>query len=87
MEAGRHTVCSYRVPVHTYLGTSKQLPMGRFRYIVSRVERRRFVRNSVWAFNPAPAFPRGAPKLCSQLCMGISHRRYTENGLLRYEGS
>jgi hypothetical protein len=39
-------------------------------------------RNSVWAFNLAPAFPHGALTLCPQLCMGISSRRYTETGLL-----
>ena len=38
--------------------------MGRFRYIASRAERCRFARNSVWAFNLAPAFPRGALTLC-----------------------
>jgi hypothetical protein len=36
------------------------LSIGRFRYIASRAERWRFVRNSVWAFNLVPAFPRGA---------------------------
>jgi len=49
----------------------QRLPIGRFRYIASRAERRRFARNSVWAFNLAPAFPRGALTLCPQLCMGF----------------
>jgi len=44
---------------------------GRFRYVVSRAERRCFARNSVWALNLAPAFPRGALTRCPQLCMGI----------------
>jgi len=58
--------------------------IGRFRYIASRAERLRFDRNSVRAFNLAPAFPRGALTLCPQLCMGISSRRYTEIGLFVY---
>jgi hypothetical protein len=41
-----------------------------------------FARNSVWAFNLAPAFPCGALTLCPRLCMGISPRRYTEIFLL-----
>jgi hypothetical protein len=56
--------------------------MGRFRYIAFRAERSRFARDSVWAFNLAPAFPRRALTLCPQLCMGISPRPYTEIGLL-----
>ena len=40
-----------------------------------RVSGRGFVRDSVWAFNLAPAFPRGALTLCPQLCMGILPRR------------
>ena len=32
-------------------------------------------RNSIWAFNLAPAFPRGALTLLPQLCLGISSRR------------
>ena len=56
--------------------------IGRFRYIASHAERGRFARNSVWAFNLAPAFPRGALMLCPQLRMSISPRRYTEIGLL-----
>jgi hypothetical protein len=55
---------------------------GRFRYIACRAERRRFARNSAWAFNLAPAFPRGALTLCPQLCICISPRRYTEIGIL-----
>jgi hypothetical protein len=51
--------------------------------MASRAERRRFARNSVWAFNLTPAFPRGALMLCPQLCMGISPWRYTEIGLLQ----
>jgi hypothetical protein len=46
-------------------------PIGRLRYIASRAERRRIARNYVWAFNLAPAFPRGALTLCPQLCLGI----------------
>jgi hypothetical protein len=57
------------------------LCIGRFRYIASRAERRRFARSSVLAFILTPAFPRGALTLCPQLCMGISARRYTEFGL------
>jgi hypothetical protein len=64
------------------LGIDERELIGRFRYITSRAERGRFDRNSVWAFNLAPAFPRGALTLCPHLCMGISPRRYTENGLL-----
>jgi len=59
------------------------MPIGRFRYIASWGERCRFARNSVWAFNLAPAFPRRALPLCPQLCMGISPKRYTEIGPLR----
>ena len=59
------------------------LSIGRFRYIASRAERSRFARNSVWAFNLAPALPRGALTLCPQLCMGISPRRYIDIGLLQ----
>jgi hypothetical protein len=55
---------------------------GRFRYIASRAMRKRFVRNSVWAFNLAPACPRGALTLCRQLCMGVTPGRYSEIGLL-----
>ena len=32
----------------------EQYLIGRFRYIVSRAERRGFARNSVWAFNLLP---------------------------------
>jgi len=49
--------------------------------MASHAERRRFVRNSVWAFNLAPAFPRGALMLSPQLCVGISYRRCTKIGL------
>ena len=34
--------------------------IGRFRYTAYRAKRGRFVHNCVWAFNLAPAFPRGA---------------------------
>jgi hypothetical protein len=40
------------------------------------------LRNSVWAFNLAPAFLRGALSLCPPLCMGIAPRQYTEICLL-----
>ena len=56
--------------------------IGRFRYIASRAERRRFARNSVWAFSLAPGFPRETLTLCPQLCVGISHRRHTVTGPL-----
>jgi hypothetical protein len=36
--------------------------------------------NSVWAFNLAPAVPRGARTLCPRLCNGVSPRGYTEMG-------
>jgi hypothetical protein len=60
--------------------------IGRFRYIAGRAERC-FARNSVWAFNLAPALPHRALTLCPQLCMGISPRRYTEIGPLHFEPS
>ena len=55
---------------------------GWFRYIAFHAERQHFARNSVWAFNLAPAFPRGALTLCPLLGMGISPRRCTGIGLL-----
>jgi hypothetical protein len=45
---------------------------------------RRALTLCVWAFNMAPAVPRGPLTLCPQLCVGISPRRYTEIGLLPY---
>jgi hypothetical protein len=64
-------------------GDPPQLVPNRLVSVISScAERRRFARNSVWAFSQAPAFLRRLLTFCPQLCMGLSPRRFTEIGLL-----